>query len=150
MCGAILWVSKQDDSTTLQSIYSMHRWPPLKRGRIEICWRIVTSMLSNCSENAYIWHVLEDWCSMVSAQTCTIDHQMDQSLWQTTDSIDILYSSHMWLQTVLPCGKHCQTMQAGTFSRLRFFGRSWGLKIYLWWNNVRFWKSYICSNKLDV
>ena len=28
MCGAILWVSKQDDSTTLQSIYSMHRWPP--------------------------------------------------------------------------------------------------------------------------
>ena len=29
MCGAILWVSKQDDSTTLQSIYSMHRWSPL-------------------------------------------------------------------------------------------------------------------------
>ena len=29
MCGTILWVSKQDDSTTLQSIYSMHRWPSL-------------------------------------------------------------------------------------------------------------------------
>ena len=29
MCGAILWGGKQDDSTTLQSIYSMHRWPPL-------------------------------------------------------------------------------------------------------------------------
>ena len=29
MCGAILWVGKQDDSTTLQSINSMHRWPPL-------------------------------------------------------------------------------------------------------------------------
>ena len=27
MCGTILWVGKQDDSTTLQSIYSMHRWP---------------------------------------------------------------------------------------------------------------------------
>ena len=29
MCGAILWVSKENDSTTLQSIYSMNRWPPL-------------------------------------------------------------------------------------------------------------------------
>ena len=29
MCGAILWVIKQDDSTTLQSIYSLHRWPSL-------------------------------------------------------------------------------------------------------------------------
>ena len=29
MCGTMLWVSKQDNSTTLQSIYSMHRWPPL-------------------------------------------------------------------------------------------------------------------------
>ena len=29
MCVTILWVSKQDDSTTLQSIYSMHQWPPL-------------------------------------------------------------------------------------------------------------------------
>ena len=29
MCGAILWVGKQDDSTTLQSMYSTHRWPSL-------------------------------------------------------------------------------------------------------------------------
>ena len=50
MCRAILWVSKQDDSTTLQSIYSLHRWPPLQRRRNEICWRIVKCMLSNCSE----------------------------------------------------------------------------------------------------
>ena len=31
-----------------------------KRGRIEICRRIVTSMLSNCSEMLKTWHVLED------------------------------------------------------------------------------------------
>ena len=49
MCGAILWAIKQDDPTTLQSIYSMHWWPPFQRRRIEICWRIVTSMISNCS-----------------------------------------------------------------------------------------------------
>ena len=48
MCGAILWVGKQDDSTTLQSICSVHRWPPLQRRRNEICWRIVTIMISNC------------------------------------------------------------------------------------------------------
>ena len=27
MCGRILWVGEQHDSTTLQSIYSMHWWP---------------------------------------------------------------------------------------------------------------------------
>ena len=47
-------------------------------------------------------------------------------------------------------GKHCQTIQIGIVSRLRFCRRSCGLKIYFWWNIVRFWKSYICSNQLDV
>ena len=41
-------------------------------------------------------------------------------------------------------------MQAGTVSRLRFCWRSWGFKIYIRRNIVRFWKSYICSNKWDV
>ena len=69
----------------------------------------------------------------------------------TSDWIDdILHPSHMWIQTVLSCGKRCQTMQIGTVSWLRFCGRSWGLKIYFGWNIVCFWKSYICSNKLDV
>ena len=31
-----------------------------KEGRNEICWRIVTCMLSSCPENAYTWHELED------------------------------------------------------------------------------------------
>ena len=50
MCGAILWVSKQDDSKTLRSIHSMHRWPQLQRGRAEICSRIVTSVVWNCPD----------------------------------------------------------------------------------------------------
>ena len=41
-------------------------------------------------------------------------------------------------------------MQAGTISRLRFCRISWGFNIYFGWNFVRFWKWYICSNKLDV
>ena len=60
MCGTIWWVVILDDSTTLQSIYSMHQWPPLQRSRNEICWRIVTSMLSFFQINAYTWHALED------------------------------------------------------------------------------------------
>ena len=50
MCGTILWVGNQDNSTTPQSIYYMHWWPSFQRRRIEICRRIVKSMLSNCSE----------------------------------------------------------------------------------------------------
>ena len=43
---------------------------------------------------------------------------MNQSLRQTTKSFHLLHSSYMWIQTVFPCGKHCQTMQVGTVSRL--------------------------------
>ena len=94
-CGTILWVSKQDDTTTPQSIYSMHQWPPLQRRRNEISWRIVTSMLSNCSEMLKLGTNWKTLYSMVSEQTCTIDHKMDQSLWQTIMSFDLLHSSYM-------------------------------------------------------
>ena len=74
MCGTILWVGKQDDSTTLQSIYSMHWWPSFQR-RIEICGKIVKSMLSNCSEMLILGTYWKAWFSTVSEQTCTIDHK---------------------------------------------------------------------------
>ena len=66
VCGTILWVGKQDNSATLQSIYSMHRWPPLQRRRNKICWRIVTCMLSNCSEMLVPGKNWTTWYSMVS------------------------------------------------------------------------------------
>ena len=136
-----MWVGKKDDSTTLQSIFSVHRWPPFKRRRNEICWRIVTSMLSNCSEMLVHGTYWKTWHSMFSEQTCTINHKMDQGVWLTIISFDLLHSSYMWIQTVLSCGKHCQTMQIGTVSRLRFCRRSWGFKIYIGWNIMRFWNS---------
>ena len=40
--------------------------------------------------------------------------------------------------------------QTGTVSRLWLCGRSWRFEIHFWRNIVRFWKSYFCSNKLDV
>ena len=157
MCGTILWVGKQDDSTTLQSIYSMHQWPSLQRGRIEICRRSVKSMLSNCSEMLVLGTYWKTWYSMVSEQTCTIEYKMDQSLWQTIESFDILHPSHMWLQSRLSCGKHCKTMQIGTVSRLRFCRRSWAFKIYIRWNIVLFFGSHtfvpisrICKTQTSV
>ena len=151
MCGTILWVGEQNDSTTLQSINSMHWWPPFQIRRIEIRTRNVKSMLSNCSEMLVFGTYWKTWYSMVSEQTWKIDQKMDQSLWPKILSFDLLHSSsYMWTQTVLSWGKHRQTMQTGTVSRLRFCRRSWGFKIYVGWNIVRFWKSCICSNQLDV
>ena len=150
VCGVVLWAGLQDDSTTVQSLNSMPWWPPIQRRRLGISGRIVKSMLSDCSEMLVFGTYWKTWYSMVSEQTCTIHYKMDQSLWQTIKSFDLLHSSYMWIQTVLSCGKHCQTMQTGTVSRLRFFRRSWGFKIYIRWNIVHFWKSYVCSNQLDV
>ena len=156
MCGAILWVGRQDDSTNLQSIYSMHRRAPLERGRIEIRWRIVTSMHSNCSEMLLLGADWKTWYFMISKQICTIYYKMDQSLWQAPVSIDIFLSSHMWIQTELQCGLHCQTMQAGTVSRLRFCSRSWGLTIHFWRNTIVFGshtfapRSWMCKKQTSV
>ena len=155
MCGTILWVSQQDDATTLQGINSMHWWPSFQRRRIEICLRIATSVLSNCSEMLILGTYWKTWCSLVSEQTCTIDHKIYQSLWQTLISFDLLHSSYMWVQTELPCGKHCQTMQIGIVSRLRFCRRSWGFKTYIRWNifleAIRLFQSVGCvRNKTSV
>ena len=106
--------------TTLQSINSMHWWPSFQRRRIETCRRIGKSTISNCSEMLVLRTYWKTWYSTVSEQTCTIDYEMDQSLWQTIISFDLLHPSYMWIQTVLSCGKHCKTMQVGTVSTLRF------------------------------
>ena len=107
VCGTILWVGEQDDSVTLQSIYSMHRWPSLQRRRNKICWRIVKYMLSNCSEMLILGKNWTTWYFMVSKWARTIHNKMFQSLWQTSESIDFIYSSHEWIHPILSCGKYC-------------------------------------------
>ena len=88
--GTVSWHT--DDSTTLQSINSMHWWPSFQWRRIEICWRTVISMLSNCSEMLILGTYWKTWYSMVSEQTCTIAHKMDQSgdkrIWCFCSSVD--------------------------------------------------------------
>ena len=61
-----------------------------------------------CSQIVFKMFILgtnwKTWYSLVCEWTCTVHHKMDQSLWQTSESIDFLHPSHMWIQTALPCG----------------------------------------------
>ena len=150
MRGTMLRSGEQNDSTTLQSINSMPWWPSLQRRRIEICWRIVKCMLSNYCKMLKAGTNWTTRYSMVQWTNLTIDHKVDQSMWQTIISFDLLHSLHKWIQTILSCGKHCKTVQIGTVSRLRFCRRSWGFIIYIRWNIAHFRKPYVCCNQLDV
>ena len=40
---------------------------------------------------------------MIREQICKIHRKMDQNLWQKSESIDFLYSSYKWIQTILLC-----------------------------------------------
>ena len=98
------WQTRRlNNSTQYQSINSMHWWPSFQR-RLQIRERVVKSMLSNCSEMLILGTCWKTWYSVVSEQTCKIDEEMVQSLWQTIKSFDILHSSYMWLHKVLLCG----------------------------------------------
>ena len=162
LCGHMTWkgmrrnvwsdiVSWQTGRLNNSTKYLLHVLrPPIQGRRNGICWRNVRSMLTNRSEMLKLGTNWKTWYSMVSEQICTINHKMDQGLWQTPESIDFIHSSHMWLQTTLSCGKHCQTMQTGTVSRLRFAGDLEYSKSTSGGTLCVFWKSYICSDKLDV
>ena len=99
MCGTILWVGKQDDSTTLQGIYSLHRLPSFQIRRIEICRRIVTSLLSNCSEMLILGTYWKTWYSMV--RNLHDRSQLDQSLWKKIISFDLTFILHVSTNSVV-------------------------------------------------
>ena len=116
-----------------------HAWMTInlkrrKLDQLEKCPQFAHKLLWN----SYIWLVLAD------IQTCSCGHEMDKSTWQTFGTFDLLHSSHMWIQTLLSCGKHSTTMQIRIVSRLWFCRRPWRLEV----NTRR--KSNICSHKLDV
>ena len=100
--------------------------------------------------NAYTWHVLDNPIFYGQWTNLHDQSQNGPKLVTNGDVVWSLTSSYFWIQTVLSCGKHCQTMQIGIVSRLRFCRRSWGFKSTSGGALCVFWKSYICSNKLDV
>ena len=149
MCGAILWLGQQDDLTTLQSIYSMYRWPPLQRRRNKICWRIVKYMLSNCSAMLILGKNWTTWYFMVSKQARTIHNKMDQSLWQTPESIDFLYSSYMWIQT------YCHVRNTAKQCRLGMFQDSdsksiSGGTLFIFGSHTFVLISWMCKKQISV
>ena len=93
--------------------------------------------------NAANWHVLED---VIFHGHWTNLHDRSQNGPKPVTNAWIDW----YLKFITNVNINSIVMQAGTVSRLRFCGRSWGFKIYIRWNIVYFGKSYICSNKLDV
>ena len=59
MCGTILWVGKQIDSTTLQSINSMHWRPSFSKKKNCNPWENCQKYALKLFWNACTWHVLE-------------------------------------------------------------------------------------------
>ena len=105
---------------TTQQLYKVSTpWidgPPLERGTFEICRRIVKSMLSNCSEMPLLGTYWKTRYSMVSEQTCTIDYEMDQILWQTIESFWYLTSI-----TYVTTKQHCHVGNPAKQCRLGLF-----------------------------
>ena len=100
MCGAILWVGKQDDSTT-STKYLLHASMTTtskkkKQNLLENSQIHALKLFYKMFIFGTFWEI---WYSMVSEKARTIHNKTDHGLWQTPESIDILHSSHMWIQT---------------------------------------------------
>ena len=75
---------------------------------------------------------------------------MDQSLWQTSSTFDLLHSFHEWMQSILSCEKYSPNIQIMTVSSFWHCRKSGRFEIDFKWNIVRIRKSHVYSNKLDV
>ena len=145
VCGTILWVGKQDDSTTLQSIYSMPWRPSFQRRRNWNPWENCQTYALKLFWNAYSWNVLDD--PIFYGQWTNLRDQSLNGPKQVTNDYLVwsLHSLQKWIQTILSCEKHCKTVQTGTVSRLRLCRRSWGL-VSIRRGLVHFRKPHVCSN----
>ena len=122
MCGAILWVSKQDDLNNL-----------LHASMIIILRKKEWNLLENCHKyalklfwNDYIWQRIGRldirWSVNKLAQSIT---KWTESLWQNDWIVCILHPSHMWIQTELLCGKYSTTMQAWDCFKTPILQETW-------------------------
>ena len=72
-------LANKNDSTTLQRINSMHRRPSFQRRKMKSVGELSHVCSQNCSEMFIFGMYWKTRCSMVSVQTCTIHHKMDQA-----------------------------------------------------------------------
>ena len=95
------------------TIISKKNWNP---------WENCQSYALKLFWNAFLGTNWTTWFSMVSEQTCTINHKMDQSLWQTIMSFDLLHSSYMWLQQYCHVRNTAKQCRLGLFQDSDFAG----------------------------
>ena len=112
----------------------------------ENCQKCALKIVLKCLFGTY-W---KNRYSMVSEQTCTIDHEIDQSfcldylVWSPTFITQVHTNNIvMWETLQNNADRDC-------FKTPIFAGDLEDFEIHFWRNIVRFWKSYLCSNKLDV
>ena len=106
--------------------------------------------LTSYSEMFIIGTYCETWYSMVCEQTCSCGNEMDKSMWQTLSTFDLIHSPHMWIQTILLCGKHNTTLQTWIVSRLWFCRRPWRLEVNIRGTLMHFRKSHVRADTSDV
>ena len=108
VCGAILWVGKQDDSTTLQSIYSHASMTTTskkkKQNLLEKCHKYALKLFWN----DYTWQELDDpyiswWVNKLARSITKWAKACDKRLNWLISYIH----QYEWIQTVLSCGKYC-------------------------------------------
>ena len=150
MCGTILWVGKQDDSTTLQSIYSMHWWPSFQRRRIEICLRFVKSIISIFLKCFYLTRIRRPdilWSVNTLARSITkwtkaCDKRLNRLISYIHHTCEYKQYYHV--------GNTAKQCRLGLFQDSDFAGDLEDSKSTSGGTLCVFWKSYLCSNKLDV
>ena len=111
---------------------------------LEICHKYALILFWN----VYTWHELVDLIPY--GQWRNLYDRLQNGPKNVTNAwIDwyLTFITHVHTNRLL-CWWHCKTMQAGTVSRLRLILRT--RNPHFWRNIVRSWKSYSCSNMLDV
>ena len=78
------WLTKQLSSSTKSQLHALMTINSKKKNWKG--WRIVKSMLSNCPEMSVLGTHWQTKHSLVCKTTCTKNHKMDQSVWQTLGS----------------------------------------------------------------
>ena len=109
----VSWQNR-DDSTTLQSIISMHLMTIIFKEEKRDSWENCQKYTLNLFWNTYIWHVLEDLI-FYGQWTNLHDRSQNGPTLVTNAWIDwsLTFIIHVKIKKYCHMGKHCQTMQIG-------------------------------------
>ena len=142
VCGTILWVGEQDDSTTLQSIYSTTS-KKKKWNLLENCHKYALKLFWN----AYIWHVLDNL--IFYGQWISLHDRSQNGPKPVTNAwIDWYHTFiiHVNIDNIVMWVILLNSADWDWFKTLTC-GRSGRFEIHFWRNIVRLGRSYILSSQ---